>query len=191
MASTQNIATELFTTMLRESGMPVTQEEMQAKWDAINTAQGSLITNSSAWSPFWRLISAIVTAPALWLVKLLVGTALPNTFLRFASGAWLDIFAWGVDVLRKQATSAQGVLRFTRSSGAGTLTIPAGTAVESPELSGMTYTVATSAEAVIPEGQLSIDVPVQAGQPGAAYNLGPGYYSIMVGKSVSNTMAIR
>ncbi|MBU1040281.1 MAG: baseplate J/gp47 family protein [Proteobacteria bacterium] len=179
MASTQDIAKELFTTMLRESGMPVTQDEMQAEWDVINTAQGSLITNSSAWSPFWRLISAIVTAPALWLVSLLVGTALPNTFLRFASGAWLDIFAWGVDVLRKQATSAQGALRFTRSSAAGTITIPAGTVVESPELSGMTYAVATIAEAVIPEGQLSLDVPVQAEQPGVAYNLGPGYYSIM------------
>ncbi len=179
MASTQDIAKELFTTMLRESGMPVTQDEMQAKWDAINTEQGSLITNNSAWSPFWRLVSAIVTAPAVWLVSLLVGTALPNTFLRFASGAWLDIFAWGVDVLRKQATSAQGVLRFTRSSAAGVLTIPAGTVVESPDLSGMTYTVATLAEAVMPEGQLSIDVPVQAKQPGASYNLGPGYYSIL------------
>lgn len=179
MASTQNIAQELFTTMLRESGMPVTQEEMQAKWDAINTAQGGLITNNSAWSPFWRLVSAIVTTPAVWLVSLLVDTALPNTFLRFASGAWLDIFAWGVDVLRKQATSAQGMLRFTRASASGALTIPAGTIVESPELSGMTYAVATIAEAVIPEGQLVLDVPVQAVQPGTAYNLGPGYYSIM------------
>ncbi len=179
MASTQDIAEELFTAMLRESGMPVTQEEMAAEWDAINAAQGSLITNNSAWSPFWRLITAIVTKPAVWLVSLLVGTALPNTFLRFASGAWLDVFAWGVDVLRKQATSAQGVLRFTRSAAAGALTIPAGTVVESPALSGMTYTVATIAEAVIPEGALYADVPVQAVQPGAAYNLGPGYYSIM------------
>lgn len=179
MASTQDIAKELFTTMLRESGMPVTQEQMLTEWDAINTAQGSLITNSSAWSPFWRLISAIVTKPAMWLVSLLVGTALPNTFLRFASGAWLDVFAWGVDVLRKQATSARGVLRFTRASASGALTIPAGTVVESPELDGMTYTVATLAEAVIPEGQLVLDVPVQAVQPGAAYNLGPGYYSIL------------
>lgn len=179
MASTQDIAQELFTAMLRESGMPVTHEEMTAEWDAINTAQGSLITNNSAWSPFWRLITAIVTKPAVWLVSLLVGTALPNTFLRFASGAWLDVFAWGVDVLRKQSASAQGVLRFTRSAAAGALTIPAGTVVESPELSGMTYSVATTAEAVIQEGQLSVDVPVQAVQPGAAYNLGPGYYSIM------------
>jgi uncharacterized phage protein gp47/JayE len=189
MASTKDIATELFTTMLRESGMPVTANEMQTEWDAINTAQGGLITNNSAWSPFWRLISAIVTAPALWLVKLLVGTALPNTFLRFASGAWLDIFAWGVDVLRKQATTAQGVVRFTRSAAVGALTIPAGTVVESPALDGMTYTVATIAEAVIPEGELSLDVPVQAEQAGTAYNLGPGYYSIL-SKSVPGIVSV-
>ncbi|EPR43144.1 Baseplate J family protein [Desulfovibrio sp. X2] len=172
-------ANELFTGMLREAGMPVTQDEMQQAWDAINTAQGSQITNNSAWSPFWRLISAIVTAPAQWLVSLLVQHALPNVFLRYASGTWLDIYAWGVDVTRKAATSAEGTVTFTRASAVGELVIPAATAVESPDLAGMTYRVLTTAEAVIPEGQTSLDVAVQAEKPGTAYNLGPGYYSIL------------
>jgi len=189
MAGTKSISDELFTTMLQEAGMPVTASEMQAEWDAINAEQGSLITNNSAWSPFWRLISAIVTKPAVWLVSLLVGTALPNMFLRFASGAWLDVFAWAVDVERKAAVSAVGVVRFTRASAAGTLTIPAGTVVESPDLSGLVYSVTTAAEAVIPEGQLFLDVAVQAEKPGAAYNLGPGYYSILA-KAVPGIVSV-
>ena len=55
---------DLFTSMLRQAGVPVTAQDMQREWDAINTAQGSRITNDSAWSPFWRLISSMVTAPA-------------------------------------------------------------------------------------------------------------------------------
>ncbi|HEU6437425.1 MAG TPA: baseplate J/gp47 family protein [Nitratidesulfovibrio sp.] len=172
-------ARELFTLMLREAGMPVTQAEMQQQWDALNTAEGSQITNNSAWSPFWRLISAIVTAPAQWLVGLLVEHALPNTFLRFAAGVWLDVFAWGVDVKRKASATATGVVTFTRASATGALTIPAGTLVESPPINDVTYRVATVAEAVIPAGQLSLAVPVQAEQAGAAWNLGPGYYSIL------------
>ena len=64
-----------FTRMLKEAGVPTTEAAMQAEWDAINDAQGSQITNDSAWSPFWRLISAIVTQPCRWLVDLLVTTS--------------------------------------------------------------------------------------------------------------------
>lgn len=85
---------QLFETMLKEAGVPTTEAAMKAEWDAINAAEGSQITNNSAWSPFWRLISAIVTAPALWLVRLLIRDALPNVFLKFASGSYLDVYAW-------------------------------------------------------------------------------------------------
>lgn len=170
---------ELFTQMLRESGMPVSAAEMQQHWDSINTAQGSRITNNSAWSPFWRLVSAIVTRPAQWLVNLLVEYALPNTFLRFSGGVWLDVFAWGVDVQRKEATAAQGVLTFSRTSSAGTVTIPEGFAVLTPDMDGTVYTVLTLAETSLAEGALSVDVPVQAEHTGEGYNLGPGYYSVL------------
>lgn len=172
-------ARELFTLMLREAGMPVTQAEMRQQWDALNTAEGSQITNDSAWSPFWRLVSAIATTPAMWLVNLLVEHALPNTFLRFASGAWLDVYAWGVDVHRKTAATASGSVTFTRADATGELIVPAGTLVESPPINDVTYRVATLAAATFPPGQTTLDVPVQAERPGAAYNLGPGYYSIL------------
>ena len=183
-------ARQLFTSMLEESGMPVTEAAMTAEWNRCNVAEGSQFTNDSQWSPFWRLITAIVTRPGLWLVKLLVEHALPNTFLRFAGGVWLDVFAWGVDVARKGSTAARGRVEFFRPEGSGgsdmgnsrgEVLIPAGTAVESPPLGeqGTVYRVITLADAVIPVGALSALVDVQAAEQGEAYNLGPGYYSIL------------
>lgn len=170
---------QLFETMLEEAGVPTTEAAMKAEWDAINAAEGSQITNNSAWSPFWRLISAIVTAPALWLVRLLIRDALPNVFLKFASGSYLDVYAWGVELERKPAAHAEGVVLFTRASASGSLTIPRGTAIESPAINGAVHRVLTKADAVIPDGQLGLEVPVRAEEAGTAANLGPGYYSVL------------
>lgn len=170
----------LFETMLTEAGMPVTEEDMAAQWKQINEDEGSLITNDSAWSPFWRLITAIVTTPLVQFVKLLIKTALPNLFLKYASGTWLDIYAWGVDLERKDATYAEGVLLFTRESAAGTLTIPEGTVVKSPAIDDCIYSVAVTADTTCPDGTLAFSVPVKATGTGDAYNLGPGYYCLLV-----------
>ena len=111
----KDFARELFTGMIRESGMPVTEKDMLAKWNELNQGEGSLIRNDSKYSPFWRLITAIVTTPARWLVNLLIEHVLPNTFLRFASGVYLDVYAWGVSLARKPSGFARGRVVFTRA----------------------------------------------------------------------------
>ena len=153
---------QIFEKMLSEAGIPTTEAGMRGRWDTINAEEGSQITNNSAWSPFWRLVSAIVTAPALWLVRLLVRHALPNTFLKFATGTYLDIYCWGVDLERHPATYAEGTVLFTRAEASGNLTIPKGTIIESPAIAGVTHRVATLRDAVIPEGQLGLEVDVRA-----------------------------
>ena len=80
-----------FEQMVRDAGIPTTELEMQQQWDAINSDQGSTISNDSNWSPFWRLISAIVTKPALWVVNFLIMDLLPNSFIKTASDTPLDI----------------------------------------------------------------------------------------------------
>jgi uncharacterized phage protein gp47/JayE len=170
---------ELFEGMLKEAGVPTTEAEMEAQWKQINEDEGSLITNDSAWSPFWRLITAIVTEPCKQLVSLLVNTALPNLFLQYAGGTWLDVYAWGVDLTRKASTKAAGVVTVTRRTSAGELTIQAGAVIESPTLDGYIYRVVVTAATTCPDGTLTFTVPVEAEQVGAAYNLGPGYYSIL------------
>lgn len=138
---------QIFEKMLSEAGIPTTEAGMRGRWDTINAEEGSQITNNSAWSPFWRLVSAIVTAPALWLVRLLVRHALPNTFLKFATGTYLDIYCWGVDLERHPATYAEGTVLFTRAEASGNLTIPKGTIIESPAIAGVTHRVATLRDA--------------------------------------------
>ena len=165
--------------MLKEAGVPTTEAEMDAVWKELNEEQGTLIQNDSEWSPFWKLVTAIVTKPCKWLVDLLADTALPNTFLKTASGIWLDIFGWGVDLERKQATAARGMIQFTRVNSVGALTVPAGTVIESPAISGYVYRLLTTEEVTAADGELIISVPAKAEQTGTAYNLGPGYYSIL------------
>lgn len=179
MAELNSYARALFTGMLVESGMPVTEGAMRAEWERLNTAEGSFIRNDSAYSPFWRLITAIVTKAALWLVNLLVEHVLPNSFLRYASGLYLDIYAWGVHLTRKGAVAARGRVVFTRSGSSGQAKIPAGTVIQSPPLNGAVYRVATLEDAWFTEGQSALEVDVQAVDVGEAYNLGPGYYAIL------------
>ncbi|WP_027361094.1 baseplate J/gp47 family protein [Halodesulfovibrio aestuarii] len=170
---------KIFTAMLQDAGVPVTEEAMQQRWNEINSEQGGLIQNNSKWSPFWRLITAIVTEPCKQLVKLLIEHALPNVFLRYASSTWLDLYAWGVDVERKAGVKAQGQLVVTRTVSTGELFIPAGTVVESPPINGYVYTLVCSTDVTIADGQLTGLLPVVAEQIGKAYNLGPSYYSIL------------
>ncbi|MCJ2164662.1 MULTISPECIES: baseplate J/gp47 family protein [unclassified Pseudodesulfovibrio] len=170
---------ELFESMLAEAGIPTTEADMTARWKQINEDEGSLITNDSKWSPFWKLITAIVTTPCKLLVSLLVKTALPNLFLKYASGAWLDVYAWGVDLTRKASTKAVGNVTFARPTAAGELTVPSGTVIESPTLDGYVYRVTVTADTTCPDGSLTFTAPVEAEQAGSAYNLGPGYYSIL------------
>jgi uncharacterized phage protein gp47/JayE len=169
----------IYTQMLDDAGIPTTEAGIKAEWDAINEAQDLQIANNSAWSPFWRLITAIVTTPALWLVDLLINHALPNAFLKHATGIWLDLLAWAVDVERKAATKAAGNLLFSRVDTTGEAVVEAGILVATPAINGVVYRVTTTEETTLADGEVSALVPVEAEYTGTAYNLGPGYYTVL------------
>lgn len=71
--------------ILADNGMPVTEEQARAEFEAIVQNEG-LITNTSRMSPFWRLITAIVTRPVMWLKDALVNVVMKNLFLATAEG---------------------------------------------------------------------------------------------------------
>jgi uncharacterized phage protein gp47/JayE len=169
----------IYTQMLADAGIPTTETGIKAEWDAINEAQDLQIANNSAWSPFWRLITAIVTTPALWLVDLLINHALPNAFLKHATGIWLDLLAWAVDVERKEATKASGHLLFSREDTSGEAVVETGILVATPAINGVVYRLVTTEETTLADGEVSALVPVEAEQTGTAYNLGPGYYTVL------------
>ena len=168
-----------FETMLADSGMPITEQQAKAHWEQKLDDAGSVVTNASSVSPFWRLISAIITQPLLWLVHSIVTTWLPNSFVKTAKGPALDILAWAMRIERQEAQAAKGQVKFARANASAVQIIPAGTVVETSPIGGVVYRVKTTEEATLNVGQTSLYVNVAADGVGAAYNLPGGYYAIL------------
>ncbi|MDE9556232.1 baseplate J/gp47 family protein [Xenorhabdus bovienii] len=164
--------------VLRDSGMPTTETEISAAFAKIVDEAG-LITNTSRMSPFWRLINTVVTRPVLWLKEALINVTLKNMYLATATGAWLDMFAWGVNLKRKPATAAQGVIRFYKAAGASAVTVPAGTVIQTERINGEIYRVSTTESGVMAEGVTRALLPVTADATGGAFNLAPGYFRLL------------
>ena len=164
--------------ILADNGMPVTEEQARAEFEAIVQSEG-LITNTSRMSPFWRLITAIVTRPVMWLKDALVNVVMKNLFLATAEGFFLDIFAWAVNLTRKEATPASGVIRFIKSDISRPITVPADTLIQTERINGVIYTLKTRQATLIPEGIAGMSVDVIAEDAGAGFNLAPGYYRIL------------
>ncbi|MCZ4324580.1 baseplate J/gp47 family protein [Pseudomonas anguilliseptica] len=168
-----------FKQALSDAGIPTTEEGLRQAWESEVAAQGSALSNTSAYSPFWRIVTALVTKPVLWLITFISGTVLPNFFVKTATGAWLDMLAWAVNVERKGATKAKGVLLFTRLAAGGALEVPAGTVVQSASINGHIYQLVTTAVGQFTDGAMQMEIPVEAVDTGSGYNLAPGYYAIL------------
>lgn len=168
-----------FKQALTDAGIPTTEAGLRKAWESEVAAQGSKLSNTSAYSPFWRLITALVTKPVMWLISFISDTVLPNFFVKTASNVWLDTLAWAVNVERKGATKAKGVILFTRIATGGTLELPVGIVVQSAAINGHIYQMVTTTPATFADGLLQLEVPVQALEEGSGYNLAPGYYAIL------------
>lgn len=167
-----------FEAVVKASGMPVTEAEVRERFNAIVSDEG-IITNTSRMSPFWRLITAIVTAPVMWLKDALVSTVLANMFVATASGNMLRLLAWAVNITPKPASAAEGVIRFFKEDAKAVVTVKAGTIVQTERINGMVYELATTQDVVIASGVASALLPVKARGTGSAFNLAPGYYRIL------------
>lgn len=167
-----------FEQVLNDSGMPSTEAEITAAFKSTVQAEG-FVTNTSRMSPFWRLISKIVTTPVLWLRAALIDVVLRNMFVATASGAMLRLLAWAVNVEAKPASAAAGVLRFTKVNPADAVVIPAGTLVQTERINGMVYALSVTEDVTIAAGAESALIPVTATGTGTGYNLAPGYYRIL------------
>ena len=82
-----------FKQALTDAGIPTTEAGLSKAWESEVAAQGSKLSNTSAYSPFWRLITALVTKPVLWLISFISDTVLPNFFVKTAGDTWLDMLA--------------------------------------------------------------------------------------------------
>ena len=171
-----------FTRIVKNAGIPTTEDGWKTLFKQEVDAQGSIIANDSPYSPFWRLISAIVAKPATWIVnKVLIEKILPNLFLQTATDSdFIEAKAWEHDLTRKSEERTQGKVRFNRAANTGpSLLISAGTIIQSDAINGTVYRVLTVDDVILPENQASVLIPVIAENAGAAYNLGAGYYHIL------------
>ncbi|WP_395593298.1 baseplate J/gp47 family protein [Pseudomonas sp. B26140] len=168
-----------FKQALADAGIPTTDAALKAAWEAEVVAQGSKLANTSAYSPFWRVITALVTKPVLWILTFVTGTVLPNFFLKTATSTWLDMLAWAVNVERKAPTKAIGSLLFSRATTVGRFEIPIGTRVQSPTINGNVYELVTTAVGSFIEGASQVSIPVIAIDAGSGFNLAPGYYAVL------------
>lgn len=168
-----------FKQALADSGIPMTDAALRAAWEAEVVAQGSKLANTSAYSPFWRVVTALITKPVLWLLTFVSDTVLPNFFVKTATGAWLDTLAWAVDVERKGKSKALGQILFVRASSGGVLEVPMGTLIQSAPINGNVYHLVTTAVGSFADGDLRLQIPVSAREPGSGFNLAPGYYGVL------------
>ena len=168
-----------FKQALADAGIPTTESALKAAWEAEVVAQGSKLANTSAYSPFWRVVTALVTKPVLWILTFVTGTVLPNFFLKTATSTWLDMLAWAVNVERKTPTKAIGSLLFSRSTTVGSFEIPIGTRVQSASINGNVYELVTTAVGSFIEGESQVSIPVIAIDAGSGFNLAPGYYAVL------------
>lgn len=167
-----------FEEVLEDAGMPVTPDEANAEFEKAVEAQG-MITNTSSMSPFWRLITVIVTTPVMWIKDALVNAIMPGMFVATATGKLLDLLAWGLRLSRKQATAAKGTIYFTKQDDSEAVTVPAGTVIQTERINGVVYAVTVDADYTIDAGVAGAEIPVTAEGTGTAYDLAPGYYHIL------------
>ncbi len=112
----------------------------------------------------------------LWQLYQLLETVHRQAVPLDATGDWLSLHASQIDETRKAATKAVGNILFLRSETAsGNIRIPAGRIVRTrTDGEGNVYRYVTTAVAVLPEGQTSVAVPVEAEEYGAASNAAQG-----------------
>ncbi|HGK7313670.1 TPA: baseplate J/gp47 family protein [Aeromonas hydrophila subsp. hydrophila] len=169
-----------FMALLAEAGVPTTEQAMEAELKKEVVAAGSLITNDSDVSPFWRLVRGVVITPALWLIRtLLAGHVLPNTFAATATDAYLDLKAWDVDLTRKAAQKTRGVIHFVKVNPGEAVTIQADIWVTTERINGTIYRVRPLLAVVSPAGEAVAKVVCEAEFAGSAWNLAPGYYNLL------------
>ncbi|MCG6389671.1 baseplate J/gp47 family protein [Vibrio fluvialis] len=169
-----------FVAILADSGIPVTEDELETKLKAEVSGAGSNLSNDSDMSPFWRWVRAAVVTPVVWLIRtLLAGHVMPNLFVATAERWALELKAWEYNVTPKGAMKTQGWITFTKENAEDEVSVAAGTIVQTTAIDGVIYQVAVIEDAVISAGLAVGKILCEATEAGEQYNLAAGYFNIL------------
>ena len=153
--------------------------------DAQNILRGSILTDWNPGSILRTLMeawAALMEEAYFWLEWLL-----SMFFVSTAEGKWLDMRVADLGMIRIQGDRSAGILILGRDSPSPiSVMIPRGAEFEKD---GLVF--ATLAEMQLLEGQIQVEVPVQATQTGDAFNLLPGTELKQVGMAISSIEWVR
>lgn len=169
-----------FIEVLNNSGIPTSTNELEEKLKEEVMAAGSNVSNDSTMSPFWSWVRTAVVTPATWLIRtLLAGYVMPNMFVATAERWSLELKAWELNIIIKEATKTTGLIALTKENADDAVTIAAGAIIQTLPIDDTTYQVVVKEETVINAGVLVGYVIVEAVEAGEAYNLPAGYFNIL------------
>lgn len=169
---------ENFKELLEESRIPTSEADIREAFEKL-VEEERFITNTSPYSPFWRLVTAVAVKPVKWLTDYLIEHVLPNLFVKTAKGRWLQIQAWSVGLDFKEASKTQGFITFIKADANMSVVVKKGTIIQTERINGKVYRLIVDSNTEIEKGKLSGKVPVTAEEAGAGYNLANGYYCIL------------
>lgn len=166
--------------IIEQSGIPTTEQALEAELKKAVEDAGSQISNDSKMSPWWRLIKAVVLTPMLWLLHVLLAKhVLPNLFAATAKGFYADLKAWEVGLERKDAVKTRGVIKFFKEDPDADVLVPAGTIVSTERMDDKVYQVVVLEETLISASLASGLVVTEALEAGEGFNLSAGYFSVL------------
>lgn len=118
----------------------------------------------------------------IWQVYNLMEKLLKQAIPQFAEDIWLDLHAESVGLKRKEATKANGKVRFIRRAGiAGNIIIAASRIIRTnADGQGMIYRYVTLANAVLPADADHVDVVAESEEYGALANAGTSQICEMI-----------
>jgi len=169
-----------FVGILAESGVPVTEDALEAKLKTEVTGAGSNLSNDSDMSPFWRWVRAAVVTPTVWLIRaLLAGYVMPNMFVATAERWALELKAWEYNVTPKGAVKTQGWITFTKENAEDEVSVAAGEIIQTTSIDGVIYKLSVIEDSVIAAGLAVGKILCEAVEAGDEYNLAAGYFNIL------------
>lgn len=168
-----------FKQVLSDAGVPTTETDLIARLRQIAVEEAAPFNNKSEFSPFWRLVKALMVKPLLWLIQLQYLVILPALFLKSATGKWVDVFAWQLGLERKQATKARGMITLVRYDSGRELVVPIGTVIQSDLINNKVYRLAVIKEGLFQSGDAELNVLCEAVETGTAYNLATNFYAVL------------
>ena len=143
--------------------------------------EGFAVTNFSAGGVFYHLmlIALQVRIELVQLLRMVLG----NMFVYSASDVWLELKAADFSKRRKAAVKTQGKVTVSRTSPDKQGSAAIGEAVKiakgyifktAKDLNGEELRFFVTETTILQKDTDSVEVPVEAEQPGAKYNVGPG-----------------